>query len=125
MWRLALLMYSTAFEAILTYKRGRGITERLSKSLACFLAIDQSKQRILYYKFKDLYNIRSDIIHGKYLKRSNSKSNLKKLEEITDLLRQVWQKIIQDKAIISILESDDNIREVFFYELEKNFKKQK
>jgi hypothetical protein len=111
-WKVAFLMYAAALESILSYSHERGITKRLAKSYAC-LMIDNKKGRDkLFKEFCFLYDIRSKIIHGTYRKRS--KSNMLYLSRIANMVRMIWQKILFDNNLLSVLEKNDLQREVFF-----------
>ena len=79
------------------------------------------KKDYLYKKFKGLYNIRSDIMHGKQRKWQRADSNLKKLSEISSLLRHLWQKILTDKDLQTTLEADDNMRKAFFKRIQSGY----
>ena len=120
-WVVAFILYSSALEAILNYKRGYGLTKRLAKAYACLLANQKRERDALYKNFAMLYGIRSDIMHGKHRKWAKAQGNLKKLSELAILLRQLWQKILSDKDLESTLDKDNSARETFFKRLQKGY----
>jgi hypothetical protein len=120
-WQVAFICFSAAMEAILTYSKGRGITERLAKSFACFTESDKSKRDLAYNKFVDLYKVRSDIMHGRAMDYFNANNNLKNLNGFEILLRKVWQTILASKDFILELEKSDTEREKFFANIEKGY----
>jgi hypothetical protein len=79
------------------------------------------KRDLLYKKFEKLYNIRSDIMHGKQRKWQRADGNLKKLSELSSLLRNLWHKILTDKNLQTTLEADDNIRKAFFKRIQSAY----
>jgi hypothetical protein len=112
-WKTAFILYSAAIEALLTYKRSYGITNRLSKSYACLVEKDILMREQEYCIFSHLYNIRSDIMHGKVYNK-NPDDNLLSLSEFAYILRRLWQTILADLNIINNLEQQDADRESFF-----------
>ena len=119
-WKTAFLLYSAAIEALLTYKRGYGITKRLSKSYACLVETDFTKRKQEYTNFSDLYKIRSYIMHGS-INDSSPDDNLINLSKFADVLRKLWQTILSDSNIVNILEKQDSDRGIFFNKLETGF----
>lgn len=115
-WAVGFLLFTAAFEALLSYQRGYGVTKRLAKANACLMEKTKNKRDLLYKKFKKLYNIRSDIMHGNQRKWQRADGNLKKLSELSSLLRNLWHKILTDKDLQTTLEADDNIRKTFLKE---------
>ncbi|MBN2438342.1 MAG: hypothetical protein JXL20_07035 [Deltaproteobacteria bacterium] len=120
-WEVAFLLFSAAFEALLNYQKGPGVTKRLAKTIACLMEDNKRKRDSLFKKFKNLYNIRSDIMHGKQRKAQRADGNLEKLSELSSLLRNLWQRILTDKNLQIILEADDNIREAFFKKIQSGY----
>lgn len=120
-WRSSYLLYATALAAMLTYSASPGITKRLSKAFACLISTDHTKRDNYYKRFYLLYNIRSDIIHGRTRKYSKPVGNLKKLSMLTEFVRKLWQKILLDPNILNFLEQDDLGREKFFKSIEKGY----
>ncbi len=120
-WAVGFLLFSAAFEALLNYQRGYGLTKRLAKANACLMERTKYKRDSLYKKFKRLYNIRSDIMHGNQRKWQRADGELKKLSELSSLLRNLWQKINTDKNLQTTLEADDNIRKTFFKKIQSGY----
>ena len=120
-WAVGFLLFSAAFETLLNYQRGYGLTKRLAKANACLMESTNYKRDSLCKKFKRLYNIRSDIMHGKQRKWQRADGNLKKLHELSSLLRHLWQKILTDKDLQTTLEADDNIRKAFFKRIQSGY----
>ena len=120
-WQVAFLLYSAAFEALLNYKRGYGLTKRLAKTNACLMESTKYERDSLFKKFEKLYDIRSDLMHGKQRKSRRDNGNLIKLSELSSLLRHLWQKILIDKDLQTTLEADDNIRKEFFERIQTGY----
>lgn len=120
-WKTGYLLYTAALEAILTYGRGFGITNRLSKSYACLIETDSQKKQLEYQNFYNLYNIRSDIMHGKEMDTS-ADDNLTNLSRLASALRKLWQFILSDSYLIDTLEKQDDDRKKIFQNLEDGFK---
>jgi hypothetical protein len=121
-WQSSFICYSSAMEAILTYSKSKGLTDRLAKSFACLTEIDKPKRDIEFINFRKLYKIRSNIMHGRAMNYTNPKDNLEKLNEFEMLLRKIWKTILSSKNIIAELEKSDADRKIFFDKIEKGYK---
>lgn len=67
-----LLWHITSIEALLG-ERGKGVTRRLSQRLGRILGRTQIEQQDIESRFKDLYEIRCDLVHGNpWTQRSTS-----------------------------------------------------
>lgn len=119
-WKTEFLLYSAAIEAMLTYKKGYGITERLSKSYAYTVETDFVKRKQEYDDFKFLYNIRSEIMHGN-VNNNHPDDNLLNLSKFANILRRLWQIILSNLYLINILEKPDLEREKHFKTIEAKF----
>ena len=118
-WQAALISHAAAVEAILTYSKGR-ITHRLATAYACLIEKDQSAREKAYNHFRDLYEIRSDVIHGRAYLLENHKS-LPALSRFQKMLRVLWSQVLRDSAITLELEKADEGREVFFCGIANDF----
>jgi hypothetical protein len=110
---VAYALYSSAFEAILTYSEKFGITKRLATSYACLLKKKRKERDVLYRQFLKIYDVRSDIMHGRR-KKIKKDYYLVRLKNIIDALRSVWKVILIDNNLIKTLEKGDTFRETFF-----------
>lgn len=126
-WQVAFINFSSVVEAILTYKKGRGITKRLAKSYACLTERNKRERNKEYRRFIKLYGIRSDIVHGRIHKlRKTPKKSVKErrieyLIDFSNLLRKLWICVLSNKLIVTELEKKDSSREVFFQKVEKDY----
>jgi len=121
-WQVAFICFSAAMEAILTYSKHLGLTDRLAKSFACLTESDNSNKDLAYKRFSELYKIRSDIMHGRAMNYDDENFNLKNLNDFEILLRKVWQTILACKHIIVELEKSDTERKNFFAVIENRYK---
>ena len=64
--------------------------------------------------FKTVYDVRSDILHGRSYDRESSEKNLEDLAACSDLLRGVWKIGLGSLETCLTLESDDDVRRTFF-----------
>lgn len=115
-WRVSFVLFTAALEAILTYKRGYGMTRRHAEAYSILTETTSSKRDLAAKRFERLYNIRSDIMHGNKIK-SRATTNFKNLSKLSHLLRRLWNVILCDNQIISSLELNDQGRELFFRQL--------
>lgn len=121
-WQVAFICFSAAAEGILTYNRGGGITKRLAKSFACLTKKTKTQRDSAFHKLEHLYNIRSDIMHGRITGSTmRSSGKLRELAKFSNSLRNLWKTILSSQTIITELEKDDATRKVFFSKIESAY----
>ena len=115
-WEAAYILFSTTFESLLTHKNKWGITKKLAWAYAILTEIENENRQIAFENFRDIYNIRSEILHGESFNDKYKKSdvNLKELAKCRDMLRKLWQVILDSPEIIENLSGDDKIRRKYF-----------
>jgi hypothetical protein len=109
-WQAAFICWSAAIEALLTYERGRGLTDRLARAYAKLVRDPTASLE----HFKRLYDVRSDIMHGRSYDRDSKASNLEDLAACSDLLRRIWWAGLSSDKTVAMLESTDDVRRMFF-----------
>lgn len=112
-WQSAFICFAAGVEALLTYSRGPGLTDRLARAYAK-IACNNGSGELAKEHVKKLYLIRSDIVHGRAYDRKASSRNLRALADFSDVLRSLWRTVLEDRELSSILEGDDRRREEFF-----------
>ena len=60
-----MLWHITVLEALMGEK-GEGVTEKLARRISIILGKSNQERKKLKKDFKDLYNLRSELVHGKY-----------------------------------------------------------
>lgn len=113
-WQEAFVCYCAAAEAMLTYSREPGLTDRLARSYARIMDRTQPSAKKAQDEFKRLYAIRSDIVHGRSYGRQTSSHNLRELSAFSNLLRRLWGRILQDRDLCDGLDAEDRDRERLF-----------
>lgn len=108
-WQVAYVCFGSASEVILNYGKTKGTTEALAEAYGRIVADDGVK-----IKFKKLYDVRSDIVHGRTSKLKKDENNITNLREFSNLLRCLWKTILSDDKIMSVLEKNDNARRKWF-----------
>ncbi len=116
-WQSTFICFSAAAEAILTYSKGPRLTDRLAESYAKLVSSSRSGRESAKDRFKRLYAIRSDIVHGRAFDRDNPSRNLSDLAEFSDVLRRLWRMVLESQEIRIALEGDDGHRQNFFRKL--------
>ncbi len=118
-WQVAFICFSAAVEGMLTYDRGGGITKRLAKSYACLISDKKEQRDFAFHNFFNSYDIRSDIMHGRIVfSKKQGSDNINELTKLSNLLRELWERILLSKSYITELEKDDAGRKVFFSDIE-------
>jgi hypothetical protein len=116
-WQSAFICFSAAAEAILTYSQGPRLTDRLAESYAKLVSSSRSGHELTKDRFKRLYSIRSDIVHGRAYERKRSSGNLRGLGEFADVLRRLWKVVLKSEEVRVALEGVDKQRQNFFFKL--------
>ncbi|MEK7362678.1 MAG: hypothetical protein AAB016_01765, partial [candidate division NC10 bacterium] len=116
-WQSAFISFSAAAEAILTYSSKPGLTDRLAKSYVTLVGAGRLGRKSAYDRFKRMYSVRSDIVHGRAYDRKHPSRNLADLVEFSDILRQLWKVVLESPKVRSALEGDDRKRQKFLLKL--------
>jgi len=110
-WQVGFVCFAAAAEAILNYSNSRGVTDRLARSYAKLVGDSAKSRRMAESRFRRLYRIRSDIVHGRAHDRKQRAQNLKDLASFSNLMRQLWRVVIGDKVLRGALDGEDSDRE--------------
>ena len=116
-WQAALISHAAAIEAILTYSTEPGITRRLATSFASLVEDTPDGRRTAKEHFIELYNIRSDAMHGR-VHNLEEGQRLPSLSSFQGLLRDLWKVILANVQSVEALEGDDAERREFFERLQ-------
>lgn len=116
-WQSSFICFAAATEALLTYSRERGLVERLAQSYAKLVSRSPAAVKSAHERFRRLYNVRSDIIHGRAHDRKTPRRNLSDLAEFSTILRRLWRVVLKRPEWQVALEADDRQRERFFLSL--------
>ena len=115
-WEAAYILFSTTFESLLTHKNKWGTTKKLAWAYALLTETENENRQIAFENFRDIYNIRSEILHGESFNDKYKKSdvNLEELAKCRDMLRKLWQVILDSKETIEKLKLNDAKRRKYF-----------
>ena len=91
------------------------LAQTLSFRVAWFLGQDIPQREQLFEVMKDLYKLRSKIVHGDKLKRTEGERLDKRLIQAEDIVRESLLRILQDAKLVSVFISGSE-------KLEKHFK---
>jgi hypothetical protein len=80
-----MLWHITALEALLGEK-GEGVTERLARRIASILGKSENERKAIRKQFKELYDFRSDLVHGNPFQKQTYVGHLR---DARDLSRRV------------------------------------
>ncbi len=113
-WQSAFVCFIAAAEALLTYSDKPVVTERLANAYGWLVAKSVSDRKVAAERFRKVYAVRSDIVHGRSHDRNRSKQNLLDLAECSHLIRGLWRIVLKSERIRRVLEGDDTGRQSFF-----------
>ena len=105
-WLEALLFNVCALETLTSSSvYEKGITKKFVDRLNFFVGYDKTALR-------KIYNIRSELVHGRYLAESNDK-NLENFIISEEVCRSVFKKILMDRDILDSFKDDQERMKVF------------
>ena len=113
-WQSSLICFAAATEALLTYSASGTIGDRLGHAAAALLCDADHDRPSIARRVKQLYRVRSKIIHGLAYDRSDAEQNLRDLAEAASLIRSIWGRVLRDERLQTVLEGEDATREAFF-----------
>ena len=121
-WNVAYICFMAAFETILFNKMKSNMQGRLS--MACGLILGDTLEEYHKYRkqFVKLYDIRSDILHGKAYTLVDSENNLDNLGNLSKLLRHTWIKILISDDLFNVTKSDDDTRTIWLQNRQESLK---
>jgi len=109
-WQSSFICTAAAAEALLTCSQGPGVVHRLADAFARLTASSDRERKDRRDLFKQLYAVRSEIMHGRSHDRRNGEANLKSLGAIHDVVRHLWNVILDSNEIRAALDADDESR---------------
>lgn len=115
-WEAAYIQFSTTFESLLTHNNKWGVKKKLAWAYAILTETQDIKRQKAFNKFREIYQIRSEILHGKSFKDKYGKGeiNLERLANCRDMLRKLWQVILDTPEMIEKLSLSDGKRRKYF-----------
>ena len=105
---------------MLTYSTRSGITRHLAITCACLLETHKTPRDVAFNRFLKLYEVRSDIMHGRTHNVPEA-NRLETLREFQDLLRRLWCTILTSPLLTSTLEGTDAGRQSYFLSIESGY----
>jgi hypothetical protein len=104
------VLLSTVLEALFSKEHGGRATKTICKRASCLLG---SRPRCTYEDIEKLYNIRSELVHGR--RKIEPGSNLSAAHELEYVVTECMRKVLSDR--IYLIYNDLAGKERFFDEL--------
>lgn len=120
-WKSAFILSSTALESLLTYGARNDVTNKLARAFCCFTESNKYRRDLAFKKFKKVYRVRSELVHGRFIKRDDSRRNLNNLSIVTAVLRKMWISVLNNPSALDELEKEDVDRENFFLGITRGY----
>jgi hypothetical protein len=109
-WQSSFICLTAAAEALLTHSAGPGVVGRLADAFARLTSDSEEERRAQRDHFRQLYAVRSDIMHGRGHDRRTAEANLNDLAGLRDAVRALWRRVLESSEIRKALDSDDKTR---------------
>lgn len=106
------VLFGTAAETILNYGKSNGVTEALAEAYALLVTGGNTKE-----EFKKMYDVRSDIVHGRVKKLNDDNKNIENALKFETMIRELWKNIIAKDEYVESLEKSNDSRKKFFSSL--------
>jgi len=105
-WLEGLLFHVCALETLISSSnREQGTTQKFFDRLNYFIGYDKAK-------LENIYNVRSELVHGRYLAESNDR-NLEYFIISEEASRLVFRKILLDQKILNSFKDDKKRMKLF------------
>ena len=116
-WRLEIVLMTIALEALFSLGERQELVHQISERAAA-LVYDRGPDRLRAYQcVKELYHLRSQIVHGALAgARDNKKVEkaLSKLDAFEDTVRHALCRILADEELVRVFRAkDDTLRDYF------------
>ena len=117
-WQSSFILWMASLETLVLEPRDqKGYTFTVCSRTARLLSGSKSEYGAYYTEMKELYSIRSDIVHGKFGARAwdtnNPDDRLRQLARLETVLKSVWRKVLAFHNVEGIFEKTSD-RDVFF-----------
>lgn len=119
-WHVKLICHAAAIEALLTYSTYPKLTRRLATSFACLTRRSTPQRNRAFLRFRDLYDTRSNIMHGRLHNVPQAKK-LRHLAALEVVARDIWRTILSSPSIRTALEGSDATRKSLFTSLQTGY----
>ena len=96
-WMDAFIFLMIAVESLFSKEEAGGATKTICSRVSKFL---ECKSRCEYKDIENLYNIRSEIIHGKIEANDNPRDNLTELHDLECVVTECMKKILDQKIYL-------------------------
>jgi len=113
-WQSAFICFAAAVEGLLIHAKNSGLTQQLANAYEKLVCRYGNESQDAYNRFVRLYNVRSQVVHGRAYVRERSTVNLTDLTEFSNVLRQLWRIVLENDEVRERLEQDDEGRARFF-----------
>ena len=90
----------------------------VEEGFACLVGEKEDDRDARYREFVNLYNVRSDIVHGRAHEHHESSENLVRF---SNQLQSVWQRVLGDSGIQETLEQEDKVRKIWFMSRKRGY----
>lgn len=109
-WQSSFVCFAAALEGLLNYESHGGITQRLAANYCNLVTRYDAGSAKDHSAFVNLYNVRSEIVHGRAYERESSVRNVEELAACSQVLRRVWRVVLEHEEVREALEGDDTDR---------------
>jgi hypothetical protein len=116
-WQSSYVCFAAAVEALLVHPGKHGLVHRLADAYSRLTASSDTERKAQQDHFKYLYSVRSRIMHGRAHDRRTGEANLKDLAAMSDVVRGLWDRVLDFEDIRNGLEGDDSDRVNLFNDL--------
>lgn len=107
-----LVNFSIALESIFSTDNIE-LSYRISLRVSFFLGNNSVERKKIFEEVREIYNLRSRIVHGNVLKKKEKNKIPKTLENLETYLRASIIKILKEPKLISIFKDDTEINNYF------------
>lgn len=114
LWQPSYICFTSALEGLLTHRaQTRDNISHLGEAFALLTETDAEPRREARKLLKRLYDVRSQIVHGRAGTFKNSAGNLNNLRDLRDALRSTWAAILTLPGAVAAFDGEDEDRAAY------------
>lgn len=111
-WESGFVMFTITLESLFTTDSNE-ITHKIAERIAWFLESNPEKRQEVFNQMKEIYQIRSKIVHGADIRKMSSERSRKLLADLEYLTQKIMKKILQDQSLVDSFSDKQKNREKF------------
>ena len=112
LWDARFVMFTVVLESLFTTD-SQEISHKIAERVAWFLEVEVESRRSLYDRMREIYKIRSKIVHGTEIKGVVGEVSESLMADLELYTQRALKKILADQSLVDTFSSKSDERESF------------